>query len=157
MMQLPLNLANKKTFFISTASILMLLCAVALCACALNGTQSQNDADPLSAKHFTGAAFERAGDPGYKLITSEIASLYTFQSLNICPSDGEFKEPWLYRITFDPKVLMPQGEEFVVLFGEENLSVNGICYVPAEGVSYEDILSWVRGKYEYFDYELLEK
>lgn len=100
---------------------------------------------------YTFATFEKQGEKGYKLIDSEIASLYTFDSLRIRPAiEWAFEGDWLYRIVLNPG----QEEELEILFGEKNLLVNGKVCTTAEGVSYETILKWISGKYQYFDYEL---
>ena len=103
---------------------------------------------------YTFATFEKQGENGYKLIDSEISSLYTFDSLRIRPAlEWAFEGDWLYRIVLNPG----QEEELEILFGEKNLSINGKVCTTAEGVSYEDVLKWVSGKYQYFDYELQSK
>jgi len=109
-----------------------------------------------SVRKYSQATFEYAEDTGFKLITSEIGSLHTFDGLNIEPTDEAFQGEWIYRITFNPKILMPESEEYVILFGETNLMVNGKVYKAADGVDYNDILSsWAEAKYKYFDYELM--
>lgn len=102
------------------------------------------------------AKFEYAEevDDGYKLITSEIASLYTFDSLSITISDDNGSFDWIYQITFNPKELVEQGNQIVVLFGEDVISINGQNYIPADGTDYSGVLDWATNKYQSFDYEL---
>ena len=136
----------KKTF----ALVLALVCLLALSACQ---AKAQEGRESVSA--FPAAAFSYAGDDGYKLITSEIDTLDTFDGLRIKPSDEPFEGEWIYRIVYNPAQYVQNAEEFVILFGEHSLSINGKTYVPEDGVSYADILEWAAGKYAYFDYELL--
>lgn len=103
----------------------------------------------------TFAAFEKRGENGYKIISSEISTLYTFDSLRIRPAieQGSIGD-WLYRIVFNPNVCTGQENELVILFGASNLSVNGQICTAAEGVSYSDVLKWAAAKYDHFDYAL---
>lgn len=98
------------------------------------------------------AIFQKQGEKGYKRITGEIASLYTFDSLRLRPvMEWGFDGDWLYRILLDPG----KDTEMEILIGEKNLSINGkVCYT-AEGVPYEEILNWVNEKYAFFDYPLV--
>lgn len=110
----------------------------------------------ISVRDTTAASFEFIDDKdkGYKLFTSEIATLWTFDSLNLKPSEEEFSGDWIYRIIYNPKSIMPNGNEIVILFGENNLSVNGKTYVAGDGADYTGILNWAKWKYDYYDYEL---
>ena len=75
-------------------------------------------------------------------------------SLRIVPSDDEFTEPWLYRFTYDPKEMVhdTNGDsvEIVVLFGAENLSVDGATYTSGEGLPYRKLLNWAETQYQYY-------
>lgn len=109
----------------------------------------------VSVRDATVAIFEFIDDKdkGYKLFTSEIATFYSFDSLRLEPSEEEFSGDWIYRIIFNPK----SKNEIVILFGENNLSVNGRTYMAAEGVDYTNILNWAKWKYDYYDYELRQE
>lgn len=133
----------------------IVLCGILLMV--LIGCNSKKDdaSTSIDISHYHTATFEYVEDTGYKLITSEIGSLYTFIGLNIVPSEKAFSEDWIYRITFNPKKFMPNEEEFVILFASDCIWADGKCYVPADGVSYSDILAWAENKYLYFDYELM--
>ena len=147
----------------SIALVLALVCVLGLSSCKSN---NQDEKQPYSIPKSSVATFEYREDKGYKLITSEIGSLDTLVGLNLKPSDAEFKGEWIYRITFNPEkyIDIPEKyekirdtEEFVVLFGEQCVSIDGITYVANDGVSYSDILNWAAAKYEYFDYELINQ
>ena len=71
--------------------------------------------------------------------TPEAEPIFLYQTitvnindLDIVPSDEAFVEPWLYRFTYNPPELVHDKDgnsvEIVVLFGTENLSVDGITY-----------------------------
>ena len=102
------------------------------------------------ANTTSAATIACAADGGSVQVTSEIALLWTLDDLDILPSDEPFAGEWLYRIVFNPSSAVEGGDEITVLFGPENLSINGQTYVAAEGVDYADILSWAEGKYQYF-------
>lgn len=107
-----------------------------------------------TVSEYTFATFEKQGEHGYKMITSEISSLYTFDGLRIRPAiEWAFEGDWLYRIVLNPNEFTGRDGELEILFGEKNLLLNGKVCTTAEGVSYEDVLKWVSGKYQYFDYE----
>ena len=132
------------------ALVLALVCVLGLTSCKPN---NQVKREAVSA--FTVATFEYKEDDGYKLITSEIDSLNTFDSLLLKPAEIEFDGEWIYRITYNPQKYSKDTEEFVILFGEQCVSINGITYFADDGVSYSDILNWAVSKYEFFDYELI--
>lgn len=98
--------------------------------------------------NYSVATFEKKGEDGYKQITSEISSLYTFDSLCLCPMmDYVPQGDWLYRL------VLGEGE-LELLFWENVVTANGKVYAPAEGVSSGSILNWAAGKYDSFHYEL---
>ena len=130
--------------------ILALVCVLTLSSCE---TDKQLERETVS--DFAVATFEFKDDKGYKLITSEIDSLDTFDGLMLKTSDMKFDNEWIYRITFNPKKYSKNTDEFVVLFGEKCVSINETIYVADDNVSYSDILNWAKYKYEFFDYELI--
>ena len=132
------------------ALVLVLFCALSLFAC-----KADNQEDTALVPISFVATFEYRDDNGYKLITSEIDSLNTINSLLLKKSETEFDGEWVYRIVFNPQKYTKQVEECVVLFGEECISINGVTYVADDNASYSDILSWAEAKYKFFDYELM--
>lgn len=145
--------AKKKLLIVS-----VICCAVVLIIAVIYTMQNQKNDDGnhrISVSGASSAVFEYCEDDGYKLFTSEISTLYSFDSLQIMPTDEEFTGEWIYRITFNPEEYADNTDEITVVFGRENLTVNGKTYKAAENVNYQDILNWARDKYEYFDYELL--
>lgn len=132
------------------AFVIVLVCALGLFACK-SDKQDNTNLIPESSV----ATFEYKEDTGYKLITGEIGSLDSFNSLLLKQSDTEFKGEWVYRIVFNPEKYSKYKEEVIVLFGEECVSINGVTYIAEDQVSYSDILSWAEVKYAFFDYELI--
>ena len=131
------------------ALVLILVCALSLSSCKTNEKDEREKVSDCAV-----ATFEYIEDDGYKLITSEIDSLDTFDSLLLKSSDTEFNGKWIYRIIFNPTEYSKNTEEIVILFGEESVSINGKTYI-GDGCSYSEILNWVSDKYEFFDYELI--
>ena len=86
-------------------------------------------------------------------VDSEIASLRSFADLEIQasplePADSE--DDWLYRIVFNPSEKVTGTDEIIVSFHKDYLQINTEYYLPADGVSYESILEWAEGKFDYF-------
>ena len=133
----------------SVALILAVLCVLGLSAC-----KGDEPVQRERVSDFAVATFEYIEDDGYKLITSEIDSLDTFDGLLLKPADVEFDGEWIYRIIYNPAKYSKNTEEFVILFGAECVSVNGTTYI-GDGAAYSGILDWAAGKYKFFDYELI--
>lgn len=130
--------------------LIALSCIFVLSACTSNN-QTKRETVSDSAV----ATFEYIEDKGYKLITSEIDSLDTFDSLMLKQAEVDFTGEWVYRIIFNPQKYSKNTEAVVILFGEECISINGETYVADDNVSYSDILSWAEAKYKFFDYDLI--
>lgn len=138
----------KKLLILLVSAIL----AFDLMGCAGGASESERP-------QITGAAaatFEFAADmdKGKKVITSEIASLYTFDSLILVPADDSRPVDWIYRIVFDPPEIVKGGKAITVLFGSEGVSINGKRYIPADKTNNSQLLRWAEGKYAFFDYTL---
>lgn len=69
--------------------------------------------------------------------------------LNIQPSDENFNGEWLYRFTYNPSEKVKGADEIVVLFGQEDLQIDGATYVADPGVPYSRILDWAELAYSY--------
>ncbi len=86
-------------------------------------------------------------------VDSEIASLRSFADLRIQssplePADSE--DDWIYRIIFNPTEKVTGTNEIIVSFHKDYVQINTEYYLPADGVSYDSILDWAEGKYDYF-------
>ena len=130
--------------------LIALSCIFVLSACTSNN-QTKRETVSDSAV----ATFEYIEDKGYKLITSEIDSLDTFDGLMLKQAEVDFTGDWVYRIIFNPQKYSKNTKAVVILFGEECISINGETYVADDNVSYSDILSWAEAKYKFFDYDLI--
>lgn len=151
---------TKKKWFLFAVMLLVLMIIASFVLWRNHEDQQKTEAFILypnsGSVRFAAVMFEYAEEGGYKLITSEMGKFSSFDSLRIVPTDNDFQGDWIYRLTFAPKSYTDNGEEYIILFGSENLSVDGKTYVPEEGVNYAEILEWIAGKYKYFeDYELL--
>ena len=129
---------------------LVLFCVAGFSSCKITDATNRD-----TVSNFSVATFEYANNEGYKLITSEIDSLDTFDSLLLKPSDAEFEGEWIYRIVFNPQAYSKSTEEYIILFGEQSISINGQTYV-GDGVPYSEILEWASEKYDFFEYQLIE-
>ena len=136
-------------------SILILLIPMFFRFIAFYNAEQQTERIQISNAPAAKFEYVDEADIGYKLITSEIALLDSFDTLSLVPADSNFTGEWIYRITFYPKEVCPNDTEIIVLFGEESVSIDGQNYSPENGVAYSTILSWAANKYEAFDYELV--
>lgn len=135
------------------------LVAISFLLFTLLSLASCHKAEPTAKEqtlYAAAAKLEYVGESkgGYKMITSEIDAMDSFSDLCMMPTSDEFTGDWIYKFVFNPKEIVIGGKEIVVLFGENNASVDGVTYIPEEGVSYSSILEWVAIKYNQFDYEL---
>lgn len=73
---------------------------------------------------------------------NDVTTTKQLSGLNIQPSDEDFSGEWLYRFTYNPGEKVKGADEIVVLFGQENLQMNGVTYVADPGVPYSRILDW---------------
>ncbi len=86
-------------------------------------------------------------------VDSEIASLRALADLRIQssplePADSE--DDWLYRIVFNPSEKVTGTDTIIVSFHKDYVQINTEYYLPAEGVTYDSIIEWVEGKFDYF-------
>lgn len=84
------------------------------------------------------------------LIDNNLTPAHNFASLAIRSSEGAPDGSWIYRFTYNPKEKVLNSEEILVLFGENSLSINGVLYIPEDGVDYKMILEWAENIYEYY-------
>ncbi len=68
--------------------------------------------------------------------------------MRIQPSAEAFNEEWRYRFTYNPQEKVIDGHEITVLFGLTSMEIDGITYVPEDGVEYDTILQWAQGAYD---------
>lgn len=99
--------------------------------------------------------FEKFSDDGTQyepiIITSETLNLRDFFcSLRIVEGDTPIGDV-LYKITFNCKEIMLNDEEIIILVGKQALSIDGVIYVPEDGVVYKGIKDAIHGKWKYFD------
>ncbi|MCD8142216.1 MAG: hypothetical protein LUD83_02885 [Clostridiales bacterium] len=120
------------------ASVLSLLLIFSMVSCSDHSSEKER---PF-VNGATAATFEYIEDidKGQKVITSEVSSLYTFDDLDLIPSNDASTFNWIYRIVFNPAETVKDGKEITVLFGVETVSINEINYNAADETDYSDIL-----------------
>lgn len=82
--------------------------------------------------------------------TDSLSSLAGFELEEAVLEPADQESDWLYRITYNPKDVMENGEEIVVSFHADYLRIDSEFYLPKNGVNYQDILEWVESKFDYF-------
>ena len=85
-------------------------------------------------------------------VDGEIALLRSFADLTLVESPlepADTEEEWLYRITFNPAERVKGADEIIVSFHKDYVQIDAEYYLPESGVSYNSILAWARGKYDY--------
>ncbi len=86
-------------------------------------------------------------------VDSEIASLRSLADLRIQPSPlepADSEDDWIYRIVFNPAEKVTGTNEIIVSFHKAYVQLDTEYYLPADGVSYDSILKWAEGKFDYF-------
>ncbi len=149
-------IVHKPKMAIYTLIAVIIIASIAI-GCTFTGAKNDRNEIELWPEDaaISCARFEYAGDNGgYKLITSEIAQFNSLRNMNLIPAEGELTDDVIYRLILNWNGIATEAEEYIILVGENSLSVNGQLYQP-DGFDFSEILSYFEGKYEYFDYELL--
>ena len=114
--------------------VLLLICAVCLllAACAPgeagdSGVMEEIRSAPVVKLEYAG---QEGGEPAF---CYDPVSMSSLAEMRIQPSQGEFTEDWVYRFTYNPREKVITGHEFVVLFGETSISVDGGTSLPGTG------------------------
>ena len=121
--------------------LLALLVCLTLTACG----EEKDVMEEISSAPFVKVESAEAG--GDVIVSNEITK--QLLSLTIQPSDEDFTGDWLYRFTYSPAEKVKGADETVVLFGEENMQIDGVTYVAEPGVPYSKILDWAAVAYDY--------
>ena len=130
------------------AGLLTAVMVVVLVACSSSNEKTAFDRikeSPVAKMELT------EGSSCY--VDSEIASLRSFadlrmQSSPLEPADSE--DDWLYRIVFNPSEKVTGTDEIIVSFHKDYVQINEEYHLPVDGVSYDSILEWAEGKFDYF-------
>ena len=123
--------------------LLALLVCLTLTACG----EEKDVMEEISSAPFV--KVESAEDGGAVIANNDVTTTKQLSALNIQPSGEDFTGDWLYRFTYSPAEKVKGGDEIVVLFGEENMQINGVTYVAEPGVPYSKILDWAAVAYDY--------
>ena len=121
--------------------LLALLVCLTLTACG----EEKDVMEEISSAPFV--KVESAENGGAAIVSNE--TMKDLSALTIQPSDEEFTGDWLYRFTYSPAEKVKGADETVVLFGEENMQIDGVTYVAEPGVPYSKILDWAAVAYDY--------
>ncbi len=133
------------------AVFLAVAVVVSLAACSSNKGKEQRMYDHMF-DHIRESPVARMELPDGTNTYVDSASLYSFADLNLQLSPYGFKnnEDWLYRIVFNPTEKVAGANEIIVTFHKSHIQINSECYIPKDGVAYERILEWAKGKFDYF-------
>ena len=130
----------------------VLLAALLFCLCLLpagcnTGGSGSDVMDEI--RNSPVVKLEFAGRQDAEPVFSDNAgTTASIADMRVQAPDGEFDEEWIYRFTYNPQEKVIDGNEIVVLFGESSMSVDGVKYLPEDGVDYGDILQWAEGAYD---------
>lgn len=84
------------------------------------------------------------------IFADNVGTTASIADMRLQPSDGTWNEAWIYRFTYNPDEKVRDGHAIVILFGSASMSVDGIPYIPEDGVAYDTILEWAEGVYSAF-------
>ena len=84
------------------------------------------------------------------IFVDNAGSTASIADMDIQSSQDGFNEEWLYRFTCNPREKVRSGQEIVVLLGSTSMEIDGTTYTPGDGVSYDVILDWAEGVYDFY-------
>lgn len=85
-----------------------------------------------------------------QVFVDNAGSTASIADMDIQSSQNGFSEEWLYRFTYNPREKVRGGQEIVVLLGSTSMEIEGTTYTPGDGVSYDVILDWAEGVYDFY-------
>ena len=121
--------------------LLALLVCLALTACG----EEKDVMEEISSAPFVKVESAETGEA----VIANHETMKDLLSLTLQPSDEDCTGNWLYRFTYSPAEKVKGADEIVVLFGEENMQIDGVTYVAEPGVPYSEILDWAALAYDY--------
>lgn len=84
-----------------------------------------------------------------QVFVDNTGSTASIADMDIQSSQNGFSEEWVYRFTYNPREKVRGGQEIVVLFGSTSMEIDGTIYTPRDGVTYDAILDWAEGVYNF--------
>ena len=132
-----------------TVSILFtILIIVTLNACSASKENDKSVFDQI--KESSVAKMESSeGVKVYVWNMQDIASLSSLQIEEAPLEPADKEEDWLYRITYNPKDKVSNGEEIIVSFHSAYIQIDSEFYLAKQGVGFDGILEWAESKLEY--------
>ena len=132
-----------------TVSILFtILMIVTLNACSASKENDKSVFDQI--KESSVAKMESSeGVKVYVWNMQDIASLSSLQIEEAPLEPADKEEDWLYRITYNPKDKVSNGEEIIVSFHSAYIQIDSEFYLAKQGVGFDGILEWAESKLEY--------
>ena len=128
--------------------LITVIVIMALTACSASKEKEKSIFDRIQESPV---ALMESSD-GVKVYVWNMLDLASLSSLEIEeaplePADKE--EDWLYRITYNPKDKVSNGEEITVSFHRDYIQIGSEFYLAKQRVDYDDILEWAKSKHEY--------
>jgi hypothetical protein len=96
-----------------TVCLLLLLMLLPLTSCHSEKTDAREQLLDAPAARME---YANESNGGYKMITSEIFSLSSLASMRLVPTSAAFSGDWIYKIVFNPKEIVIDGEEIVLYY-----------------------------------------
>ena len=143
--------ACKRTCAYIFGSVLLLSCLL-FSGCQPSESSGESESGILEEIRTAPVVkLEFAEQPDNEPIFADNAGTTTsLADMRIIPADEAFTQEWIYRFTYNPQEKVINGHEIIVLFGASSLEIDGVTYMPEEGVSYDSILEWAEGVYKHY-------
>ena len=81
--------------------------------------------------------------------TQDLATLASLEIQEAALEPADIEDDWLYRIIFDPRDKVVNGEEITVSFHNDYIQIGSEFYLPKQGADCSGILGWAGSKFEY--------
>ena len=139
-----LDLKNKVLYMIAAIGSFCLLLSACAPGQAEKSVMDEIRSAPVVKLECSGLA---GGGP---IFADNVGTTAAIADMRIHAADSGFDEGWIYRFTYNPDEKIRDGHAIVILFGSASMSVDGIPYIPEDGVAYDTLLDWAEGVYSAF-------
>ena len=131
--------------------LISMLCGIFLVLSGCKSDEQENNImDEISTAPSVKLKFAQYSEKE-PIYTDNAGTTRSIAEMRIVPSEEKFNQEWIYRFTYNPREKVINGHEIVILFGSTSLEIDGVTYVPEEGVDYDKILEWAAGAYNYYN------
>lgn len=119
---------------------------------SLFGCTKDKETSPFDNIKDSAVAKMELNDGTVIYVDSEIDSLKSiaYMEFAILEDPDAMEKNWIYCITYNPREKVKNGTETVVLFYGDYLKVGDKCYTVSDDAEYKEVLSWAKGKFDYF-------